>query len=238
MKPSSKLAQAVKQVIDGRPKNVVSRETGIDKKTLSLYVSRYRTEGDKAFVRRRYSQEMKLAIVNKFLEKKASISLLSAEKGIPVTTIRRWVAAYNVWGKEGLRDHRHRRRDVVAIAATERAANTTLSLLRRSENDFIRRIPETMKTIGAIHNPEFETFLVSLYRNCRYLLAASKKAGNPGDDLDEKDVNAAYGAARLGLRYFTEDAARRDAAESLLEHEEVQFFINAFMTVVISTGVN
>lgn len=84
MQKLSLLKEAVLRADAGEPVNTVSRQTGIDKKTINVHLSRYRTEKDGAFKRRQYTTDQKLEILRKYNERQLSISLLSADYGIPL----------------------------------------------------------------------------------------------------------------------------------------------------------
>ncbi len=212
------IKEAIKLLESGIPKSRVCRMVGVDKKTLNIYWSRFKTEGEGAFNARRYSREMKIEIVQKHLEKGLSISLLSQDYGIPDTTVRRWIKRFKKDGEDGLNPPGQEAEEDQYWDLTNRALRITSDTFRVfGKTSIIKRIPDLLNEREAFANPEFGGFLVTI---CRLIVR------------DQAEPTIAYNTARLILMTIPYKGTMRNEAEELLAMQETKMFVQQFIDTV------
>lgn len=218
MKESKIIREAIRLLDSGIPKSQVCRRTGIDKKTLNIYWSRYKTEGEGAFNAKQYSPETKREIIQKHLEKGLSISLLSQDYGIPDITIRRWIKRFRKDGEDGLNPQGQEAEEDQYWDLTNRALRITSDTFRVfGKTSIIKRIPDMLNERGAFASPEFGGFLVTI---CRLIVR------------DQAEPTIAYNTARLILMTIPYKGTMRNEAEELLAMQETKMFVQQFIDTV------
>ena len=235
MKSIPEIAQAVERANAGTPINLICRQTGIDKKTLGVYLSRYRTDKDGAFQRRSYPEALKQEIVNKHFHRDLSAPLLSADYGIPAITIRRWIERYSMYGNEGLRDGRHKeKKDTTPekeedIMTVGRIITVVLENMRGSTDEDVSRIPQDLVSKGAFRNPEFGSFLVWVYDIGKLIMTESDRRPEGENRFTEEEGATILTTAKMLLMMVPYKGTRRREAETLIEDEGAKIFIQEFI---------
>lgn len=232
--PEEKI-HAMQLLAEGKSRAEVSRLTGFDTKTLAIYWTRYLKDGDAAFKRKRkgYSPKLKKAVIHDFETKNQSLSFLSAHYGIPIITLKRWMAAKEQKGFDGFKDGRHQNpgpRRIMTLYQVRRAL--TLSLHSLSNYPAGARVRTVLDERGAFKNPLFGFFMECLYGAYEFAYSREEFSRSHEDILKQ-----AYITARLELRIIPpnlteremmEYRSQRKETEGLLELFEIDLFIHLF----------
>ncbi len=223
MNKITKIQLAVRQVLNGKPISSVSEEFGIDRKTISLYHSRYHSEGNKAFQKQTYSLKTKKEIVLRHINNGTSIPLLSSEYGIPDTTIRRWVNSSQKYGKLGLTDKRRKsnRRHYRICKIVYESINMTS---KHFTTDFVKRF-------DAFKDSGFITFLYYLSKMSIRIIEDKYRGYKNLLDFTNEELDLIYGGARLAF-FFTVPSEERKKTEEILKHFEGEFYTIVFIEKV------
>lgn len=244
-KSNEEIIGAVHRLEAGEPKYSVSKGTGIDRKSLTTYFTRYKRDGESAFDGQRvFSLEEKLDCVNRILVKRMAIGLVSADTGIPNTTLKRWVKAYQDRGQEGLIT----KREIDAIKKEEernnkemfdrdcrcvnKVSDMVMRLLSDQGTEYEKSIPLKLKGWGVYNNPVFGTFLLDFYRACLMIKNSQTIKPKKGEYFSEESLKTAFAFARFKLMAFLHDGTKRKETERIIQEKETQIFLSEFAETI------
>lgn len=238
MKSIPEITEAIKQAEAGIPINRISRQTGIDKKTINVYLSRYRMNKG-TFQRSGYTLDFKMQTVKRHLDNGTSVPVLSSDCGIPAITIRRWIQKYKNEGPDGLKDKRSHKSIInddmekqykMEQAIVNKAIYATIKYFLLDRDGHLGQIPEWLRSKGAFRNPSFGCFLIYILHMCRHVLSEPGRVSPKGNNyFSESETARIIIGAKLMFTGIPYEGTQRRKADMLLMEDDTYIFLNEYI---------